>query len=156
MKKQQNIELNQQNLGFLLHDVARLLRRNFDRRVQTLELTQAQWKVLIYLSRNEGIKQAQLAEFLEVQPISVGRLIDRMEAAEWVVRKPDATDRRAFNLYLTDKAEPILKKMQEYGRDVREEALAGISAKGRDELLKNLAAMRQNLVSICGTENEEA
>ena len=113
MKKQQNIELNQQNLGFLLHDVARLLRRNFDRRVQTLELTQAQWKVLIYLSRNEGIKQAQLAEFLEVQPISVGRLIDRMEAAEWVVRKPDATDRRAFNLYLTDKAEPILKKMQE-------------------------------------------
>ncbi len=134
-----------QGIGFLLADVSRLLRRNFNRMAQSLGLTQTQWLAIAHLARNQGIRQNQLAEILEVQPISVARLIDRMETAGWVKRSPDPTDRRAFNLYLTDKSEPILKEMRSYATKVRTEALAGLTEKDQQALLKNLSIMRQNL-----------
>lgn len=134
-----------ESIGFLLNDVARLLRRNFDRRVQDLELTQAQWKALVYITRQPGMKQSQLAEILEVQPISVARLIDRMQAAGWVERRQDPHDRRALNLYLTDKCEPILKKMQKLAIEVRAEALVGISAHDQHLMMQRLQQMRKNL-----------
>lgn len=133
------------SFGFLLNDVARLLRRNFNRRVQDLELTQAQWQALFHISRNPAIKQSQLADILEVTPISVARLIDRMEAAGWVERIRDPGDRRAFNLHLTAKAEPILKKLQKHATDLRALMLDGIPEKDQDDMLKNLAIMRHNL-----------
>jgi DNA-binding MarR family transcriptional regulator len=135
----------EQSFGFLIQDVARLLRRNFNRRVQELGLTQAQWQVLSCLSRNEGIRQSQLAELLELQPISVARLIDRMEAGGLLKRYPDPSDRRAFNLRLTGKAAPVLKKMQEYGLQVREQALEGLPETERQKMLQNLLIMRRNL-----------
>jgi DNA-binding MarR family transcriptional regulator len=147
MPQNKRVNTPEQSLGFILNDVARLLRRNFNRRVQELGLTQAQWQALAHISRNEGMKQSQLADILEVQPISIGRLIDRMEAAGWVKRRPDSDDRRAFNLYLTGKAEPILKKMQKYGAEVRAQALSGLSEKEQDAMLKNLLIMRKNLVA---------
>ena len=107
-----------QSIGFVLNDVARLLRRNFNRCVQDLGLTQSQWQAIAHIARKEGMKQSELADILEVQPISVARLIDRMEAAGWVVRRPDPVDRRAINLYLTDKCDPILNKMKKTAMEV--------------------------------------
>ncbi len=87
-------------LGFLVSDIARLLRRNMDRRLQSLGLTQAQWRAIVHLSRSEGMTQAMLAESLEIQPITLTRLIDRMESAGWVERRTHPLDRRAVQLYL--------------------------------------------------------
>lgn len=135
----------EQSLGFILNDVARLLRRNFNRRIQTLGLTQTQWQALVQIAIRQGMRQSELADILEVQPISVARLIDRMQSAGWVERRPDATDRRAINLYLTDKVEPILKDLKKHALEVRGEALAGISEKEQEMMMKNLLLMRGNL-----------
>lgn len=143
----------EQSLGFVLNDVARLMRRNLNRRVQELALTQAQWQALAHISRNEGMTQSQLADILEVQPISVGRLIDRMEDAGWVRRSPDPSDRRAINLYLTEKVKPVLTRMQKHGAAVRAQALTGISEKEQEIMLRALFVMRQNLIGEEGQNN---
>lgn len=139
-----------ESYGFLLHDVARLLRRNLNRQVQKLGLTEAQWKALIHISRHEGINQIGLAELLEVQPISVARLIDRMQSAGWVERRPDPKDRRAVRLYLTEKANPILDDMWALAVEVRAEATRGISDTEKDQLLNILLRMRANLTETGG------
>src|SRR5207237_4472081 len=92
-------------LGFLSHGIARLIRKRFDQRARGLGLTRAQWQVLAHLARHEGINQAGLAEILEIEPITLGRLIDRMEEAGWVERRQHPSDRRARQLYLTAQAE---------------------------------------------------
>jgi DNA-binding MarR family transcriptional regulator len=140
------------NFGFVLQDVARLLRRSFNRRVQDLGLTQAQWQILAYLSRHEGIRQAKLADMLDMQPISVTRLVDRMESAGWIERRPDPADRRAVNLHLRDKAGPILEQMWERGAQTRQLAMKGISAEKQKEFLEILQQMRINLIK----ENSES
>ena len=86
---------NERRFGFLLHDIARLMRKRFDARARESGLTRAQWQVLAFLRVREGVNQAALAEALDLEPITVGRLIDRMEEAGWVERRPDAGDRRA-------------------------------------------------------------
>lgn len=136
-----------QSIGFIINDVARLIRRNFNRRVQHLGLTQAQWQVLAHLSRNEGMRQIQLADALEMQPISVARIIDRMESSGWVARKPDPADRRAFNLFVTSKATPILEQMRELGAETRSQALAGIPEPLQEQILQALLQMRENLAN---------
>lgn len=135
----------QQSLGFILSDVARMWRRAFNRRVHDLGLTQAQWQALAHISLNRGLRQAQLADILEVQPISVARLVDRMEAAGWICRKPDPADRRAINLYPTQKAEPILSKMQAYAAEVRRFALEGVSEAEQQALRHALMTIKKNL-----------
>lgn len=136
----------QHTLGFIISDVSRLIRRNFNRRVQHLGLTQAQWQVLAHLARNEGMRQIQLADALDMQPISVARIIDRMEAAGWVERRPDPADRRAFNLYVTAKANPILEQMWELGAITRAQSLAGIPEQHQELLMTALLQMRENLI----------
>jgi DNA-binding MarR family transcriptional regulator len=145
----------QNSVGFLLHDVARLLRRNFNRRVQELGLTQTQWQLLAYLARQEGMRQAQIADLLEMQPISVARLVDRMEANGWIERRPDPEDRRAVNLFITAKAEPILEKMWEHAAIARGEALAGIPKADQDKLMEVLAQMRANLCALSCAGKED-
>lgn len=135
------------HLGFLLHDVARLLRRNFNRRVETLGLTQTQWRALVQLSHREGINQAALSEILEIQPITLTRLIDRMEAAGWVERRPHPTDRRAVCLYLTDKAQPVLSEIHLLSEETRREALLGMSDERVESLISTLQAIKQNLIA---------
>lgn len=135
----------EQSLGFILNDVARLLRRTFNRRIQDMGLTQTQWQALVHIAIRQGLRQSQLADILEVQPISVARLIDRMEASGWVERRPDCSDRRAVNLYLTDKVEPILADLKEHAAAVRAEALRGISKEEQEMMMRNLLLMRQNL-----------
>lgn len=138
---------SEQTVGFLLHDVARLWRKRFDRRAQALGLTRAQWSVIAHLRRNEGITQTALADLLEVEKITLARLIDRLEAAGWVQRRAHPRDRRANCLYLTDKVHPILDQMWELGRLTRNEALAGLSPEQRDELQTLLAHIKHNLVN---------
>lgn len=133
------------NIGFLLQDVARLMRREFNRRVTDLELTQAQWRALSIMWRKPGMRQCDLADTLEMQPISVGRLLDRMQAAGWIERKADPTDRRATQLYLTDRAEPIMSKLRKHGADTRAAALTGVSENERQMFFDILTRMRANL-----------
>src|SRR5882672_3339347 len=98
------------SFGFLLHDIARLMRKRFDQRARGLGLTRAQWQVLAHLARHEGINQAGLAEILEIEPITLGRLVDRMADSGWLERRADPNDRRARLLYLTAKARPVFDR----------------------------------------------
>jgi DNA-binding MarR family transcriptional regulator len=134
-----------ENLGFMLQDVARLMRREFNRRVQELELTQAQWRALVMLSRHPGLRQCHLADMLEMQPISVGRLMDRMQAAGWVERRGDPADRRAVQLFLTAQAEPVLKGLRQHGADTRAKALQGITREEQEQFFGILMRMRANM-----------
>jgi MarR family transcriptional regulator for hemolysin len=129
--------------GLLFGAIARLMRRDFDRRMQHLGLTQSQWRTLLYLSLNEGTTQAALAESLEIQPITLARLLDRMES--WVERRPCPTDRRAFQLYLTPTSEPLMRQIRELGIPTRDVALAGLSEEQRELLTQMLATVKDNL-----------
>lgn len=142
-----------QHLGFLLHDVARLMRRDFNRRAQHLGLTQSQWRTLVFLARNEGCNQVALAEMLEVQPITLARLLDRLQAAGFIERRPDPADRRAFRLFLTDKAQPVLAQIWEFGAQTREASMVGLPRETREALALTLQSMRANLLS---RESEQA
>src|SRR5690349_2775122 len=103
------------NWGFLLHDAARLLRKRFDQRARGLGLTRAQWQVLAHVNRQEGLNQTALAEILEIEPITLVRLLDRLEAAGLIERRVHPRDRRVRLLYVTEKARPVLAEMQALG-----------------------------------------
>lgn len=133
------------SLGFVLHDVARLMRWSFDRKSLSLGLTRAQWSVLASLSRCDGAQQKTLAQRLDVAPITLARHIDRLEADGWVARLDDEQDRRAKRLFLTDKGREILASLQGLGAQVRQEALTGISPAEEQQLLALLLRMRTNL-----------
>src|SRR3546814_3403683 len=91
----------ERSFGFLFHDCARLTRREFERRARAIGLTRAQWAAIAHLRRNEGCNQSTLADLLDVEPITLARLLDRMETAGLVKRQPDPKDRRARLVYLT-------------------------------------------------------
>jgi DNA-binding MarR family transcriptional regulator len=131
--------------GFLLHDTARLLRRDFERRSKGTGLTRAQWAVLAYVARNEGSNQAALADMLEIEPISLVRLLDKLEAAGLVERRPDPADRRVRRLYLTEATGPLLGQLQDLASETRESALAGLSDSERQQLTDLLMKVRANL-----------
>ena len=135
-----------QSIGFLLSDVSRLLRRNFHRRAEELGLSQAQWRALAYLSVQEGVKQVTLAESLELQPMTVARLIDRLQESGLVQRRPDPEDRRAFRLHLTAKAQPLLERMWEIAAETRKDAMNGFSEHDREHLADMLKGMKSNLL----------
>lgn len=137
----------QRNFGFLIGEISRLLRRNFNRRLRHFGLTQAQWQAIVYLRRCEGINQAPLAEALEIQPITLARLIDRLETGGWVERRPDPRDRRAVQLYLTPKAQPILTELRDAAAAVDDEMRAGMSAEELERLLQSLEKMKSNLLN---------
>ncbi len=133
------------SFGFLLHDIARLLRKRFDQRARALGLSRAQWQVLVHLHRHEGVNQRGLAEILEIKSVTLGRLVDRLEAAGWVERRADPKDRRARRLYTTEKVAPVLDRMLALGEMTREEALAGLGAAEREILFESLIKIRANL-----------
>lgn len=137
----------QRNFGFILHDVARLLRITYDRRVKDLGLTRSQWWVLTHLYRNDGITQSELAEILELEKPSLGRLLDRLEAKGWVRRAADPRDRRAKRVFLTDQVDAPMQVMREIAAGVREDALSGLSADDRDHFVDTLLTIKTNLVA---------
>ena len=117
--------LNSPTLGFLLHEVARLLKRRFEQNARGSGLTRSQWQVLAYLAQNEGIHQSGLAELLEIEPITLGRIVDKLEAQGLVARHPHPSDRRVWRLHLTAAARPKLVQLRKLGEITRTEALAG-------------------------------
>ena len=135
------------NVGFLLHDVSRLLRMRFDRRARAVGLTRAQWRVLAHLAPRQGINPSSLAEILEVENITLGRHIDRLEDTDWVVRRRDPGDRRAWRLFLTDKSRPVLDQMEVLAAETQEEAMADLSDGERDRLLKLLLTMKRSMAA---------
>ena len=134
-----------QSIGFLIYEISRLMRRNFDQRVQSLGLTQAQWRALAHIGHNEGCNQITLAAILEVKPITLSRLIDRLQASGWVDRREDPEDRRATRLYLNENAMPLLKKMEEQAMLTRQQALSGMSENEYRQLFALLKQMKTNL-----------
>lgn len=143
-----------QTLGFLVSDVARLLRKRFEQRARGLGLTRSQWQVLAYLSRNEGIQQGALAEMLEVEPITLGRILDRLEASALVERRPHPTDRRVWRLHMTPAAHPLLEQIRLIGAEARSDALAGIPDDDQARLAEMLSAMRCNLTAANSSAND--
>jgi DNA-binding MarR family transcriptional regulator len=135
----------ERSIGFLLHDVSRLLRRRFDQRARTIGLSRAQWSVLAHLSRNEGINQSALADILEIEPITLVHQLDRMEAAGWLERRLDPNDRRVRLLYLKDLGRTILGKLQKLGMETKAEAVSGLTATEQDALIDSLTKIKINL-----------
>lgn len=135
----------EKSIGFLIYEVSRLMRRDFDARVQSLGLTQVQWRAIAHIARQEGCNQTVLADVLEVKPITLTRLIDRLVEAGWIVRQPDQRDRRAMQLYLTEKARPLLKTMLEKSLQTRAKALQGVSEDEFASLFNTLKKMKTNL-----------
>jgi MarR family transcriptional regulator, transcriptional regulator for hemolysin len=133
------------NFGFILNDVARLLRTAFDRRVKSLGLTRSQWWVLNHLYRNDGVTQSELADILEVEKATLGRLLDRLEAKGWVRRESHADDRRAKRVFLTDEVEPALKAMRTAAAELRRDALTGLSVDDQGRFVDALLAIKANL-----------
>jgi len=136
-------------LGPLLHDSARALRKRFDYRTRQLGLSSAQWRLLINLAREERMTQARLADLLDVEPISVSRLIDRMEAAGWVARETDPHDRRVRLIVPTDQARLAHDDIRAIADEVYDEALSGMTSTQRDTLVKGLNAIIENLSGPC-------
>lgn len=140
------------SLGFLLADVSRLMRRAFQRELAGSSLTLAQGRALVYVSRHEGVRQIDLADLLEVQPITLARLIDQLAAAGLVERRPDPVDRRAYQIYLTAAAAPHLAAIEQVAIVIRAEALRGVSDADAEVLSAALRQMRDNLCSRAAPE----
>jgi DNA-binding MarR family transcriptional regulator len=133
--------------GFLVHDIGRLLRREFERRVRDMGFTRAQWRVLAHLRRAEGINQSQLADRMDVEPITLVRLLDKLEGAGYVERRADPQDRRAYLLFLTDKARPLIERLEVISVDLREEILGDFSPAERDLLIDMLMRVKSKLTN---------
>jgi len=144
------------NFGFLLTDVARLMRTIYDRRVKSLGLTRSQWWVLNHLFRGDGVTQTELADTLEIEKPTLGRLLDRLQAKGWVRREADARDGRVWRVYLTAEVEPAMHTLRSVAAELRRDALAGLRAAEREHFVDTLLAIRSNLVRMQGGAPETA
>ena len=138
---------HQDNLGFLLADVSRLMRRAFQQRLEGSSLTLAQARALIYVSRNEGVRQVDLADLLEVQPITLARLIDQLAGDGLVERRSDPADRRAYHIFLTPAAAPQLAAIEQVATATRADALRNLDEAQATAVFHALRTMRDNLTS---------
>lgn len=138
---------NIDQFGFLIHDVARLLRKRFEMRGQEYGLSSAQWRLLVRAVREHNPTQARLAELLEIEPISVSRLIDRMEQGDWVRRCAHETDRRVKLVVPTEKSLAAYSAIKEVAGEVFEDAMAGLDTNQRQALVTALAIVVDNLAT---------
>jgi MarR family transcriptional regulator for hemolysin len=132
-------------IAFTIMDVARLLKTYADQRARQFGISRAQWAVLVRIERTEGLKQSELAELLDLQPISLTRLLDRLADNGLIERRADPNDRRANRLYLTPAAKPLLDRLSELGADMMETVLDGLDDKAIERMLKQLVALKDNL-----------
>lgn len=137
--------LHKTSLGFLLADVTRQMRRAFEKKFSGSFLTMAQARVLVYVSRREGIRQIDLAELLDVQPITLTRLIDQLVAGGVLERRADPKDRRAYQLYLLPQAQAHLESIEQVTKAIREDALDGFTEQEVTDLLTMLQKMHDKL-----------
>jgi MarR family transcriptional regulator for hemolysin len=132
-------------IAFRIMDVARLLRTFADQRARQYGMTRAQWAVLVRLDLSEGLKQSELAELLDLQPITLTRLLDRLAQNGLIERRPDPNDRRANRLFLTPAARPLLEHLATLGTEMMGTVLEGLDGKSLERLLRDLELMRENL-----------
>lgn len=134
-----------ENIGSILADTSRMMRRAFDSRARSIGVTRPQWQVLTTLRRREGINQGGLAEQLDVEPITVCRMVDRLQEAGLVERRADAADRRSWLLHLTPRAHELLEQLRPLADSMIEDALDGIGEADRKSLQRLLEQVRLNL-----------
>ena len=137
-------------------ETSRLMRRLFNRRAAALGVTSSQWRVLFWLGRQPGSKQVELAEKLDVEPITAGRTIDRLEEAGLVERRADPQDRRAWRLYLTERAVPTVERLRAVGEDVLAEVFAGVEPSEVAALRSTLSRLRDSVSAIEAAERKSA
>ncbi|KTE02810.1 MarR family winged helix-turn-helix transcriptional regulator [Sphingopyxis sp. H115] len=144
-----------ETIGFLLNDSARLFRRSFNARTRDSGITALQWRLITYLKRHEGIRQGPLAELIEVEPITLSRMVDRLVESGLVERRADPGDRRAWQLYLTPRAGDLLGGVRPAAEALNAEALEGLSAAEAAQLIDLVERVRANLSRrICQKEQE--
>ncbi|MEO8809262.1 MAG: MarR family transcriptional regulator [Rhodanobacter sp.] len=143
------------SFGYLLSDVTLLFRKHFDRRAVKFGLTRAQWRATKMLYHREGLRQTELAERLEMEPIAVGRVIDRLQAAGFVERRADPRDRRAWQLYITEQARVIVGDMELIARGLRKDATVGIACHELHQALGVLNRIKENLQALDAVESVE-
>ncbi|WP_315783375.1 MarR family transcriptional regulator [Bradyrhizobium sp. SZCCHNPS1003] len=147
------------NFLFTLGELQRLVRAYADKEAARFGMTRAQWAVLAKVERNEGVKQSELAEQMEMQPITLTRLIDKLAEAGLIERRGDDTDRRVNRLYLKKAARPLLAKLAVLRGDLTDTALQGISADDAERLMTHLEAIKENvrnaLQSLCDEQRKE-
>jgi MarR family transcriptional regulator for hemolysin len=142
-----------EHVGYLIGDVSRMLRTVYDRRVEPLGLTRAQWRVLARISRIEGCTQTELAAELEIEKPTLGKLIERLEEKEWVTRRPDENDARTKRVFLTKRAGPVLNEMFSLADEVLDAAIAGLSLKEADQLNAALLQVKSNLSELLNSDH---
>jgi MarR family transcriptional regulator for hemolysin len=147
----------EREVAFNISDVARLLRTCADQRASDFGMTRAQWAVLARIENAQGLKQCELADTLDLQPITLTRLIDRLCDSGLIERRSDPDDRRVKRLYLTPAAGPVLDGLARIGMDMMETVLQGIEPAAREHLLAQLLVIKSNLRdAIAGQSNEAA
>ncbi len=146
---------DERHIGFLISDVARLMRTAFDRRVRGLGLTRSQWLVINRLYRRPGATQSELAEMLEVEKATAGRMVDRMEKKGWVERRPDAADRRVNRLHLTAEADMIQVQLAEIADRTVDDALALLTERERAEFSERMRRVKRQLQAMLEPEFAE-
>jgi MarR family transcriptional regulator, transcriptional regulator for hemolysin len=146
---------DERHIGFLISDVARLMRTAFDRRVRALGLTRSQWLVINRLHRRPGATQSELAEMLEVEKATAGRMVDRMEKKGWVLRRADAADRRVNRLHLTAEADLLQMQLAEIADRTVDDALALLSPRERDRFSDSMRRVKRQLQAMLEPEFAE-
>jgi MarR family transcriptional regulator for hemolysin len=131
--------------AFTIMDVARMIKTYADQRGRQFGISRAQWAVLVRIDRSEGLKQSELAEILDLQPISLTRLLDRLADNKLIERRADPSDRRANRLFLTPAARPLLGQLADLGEDMMATVLDGLDAKTVERTLRDLEHVRENL-----------
>jgi len=137
-------------IAFIIKDVSRMLGTYADQQGRTLGISRAQWTVLVRLERTEGLKQSELAEILDLQPISLTRLLDRLAENRLIERRADPNDRRVNRLYLRPAARPLLEQLATLGESLMATVLKGIDADSMERMLRDLRQIKDNLRAAIG------
>jgi len=135
----------ERDFAFLLNDVARMIRTLADQEARRFGMTRAQWGVLFRLERSEGLKQSELAQLLEIQPITLTRLIDRLCDNGLIERRSDPNDRRAKRLFLTPAARPLLDRLNKLSTDMMTRVLEGVDRKAIEAMTGQFAGIKENI-----------
>ena len=144
------------SLGFLLGNSSRLLRKRFDRLARSFGMTRELWRFIAVLRRNEGGNQTAMADIMDIEPITLGRHIDRLEEAGLVERRPDPDDRCVWRIFLTDNIQPAFVEMEKIAIDVRYDAMVDFSSNERERLIDNLICVKSNLADAIRRDVGEA
>jgi len=140
-------ENSEENIGLLIHDVARLLRVLYDRQMASIGLTRSQWWLLTYLRFRDGINQSELGVLMDIEKAPLSRLIDRMELKGWILRKVDGKDGRIKNIYLSDNVKPLIESMRKKAAEYRQESLSILKTEDLKKLTELLQTLKQDLSS---------